>query len=131
MSKISTKKIKILNVDAFIIKMKKITEYLHKKIMIVQIEQKKYLNKNKNFSSKYEKKNMIFLNVENIINICFNVKLDVRNINLYKTAKILFPLICKLKLSLSLKKFPLFYVNLFIMNDNNSSRRNVINLNFL
>ena len=80
--------------------------------MIAQIEQKKYVNDNRISSPRYEKRNMIFLNVKNIARARFNVKFDVKNIDFYKIVKIKFSLICQLKLPPLLRIFPLFYVNL-------------------
>ena len=104
----------VLDADAFVAKIEKITEHLKNEMMIVQAEQEEYANANRMPPFRYEERDMVFLNAENVTRARFSVKLDARNIGFYKIEKIKFSLICQLELSSSLRIFPLFHVNLLI-----------------
>ncbi len=118
---------KLINVEEFIKKMKKLTEYLHDEMLIAQIIYKFNVNLFHRSCSKYFVEDEVWLNVHNLSIIYLAVKLNDHNVDLFKIKRVFKnnSLIIELNLSAFMKIHSIFYVILLnhITSDFLSSQR--------
>ncbi len=126
---------KLINVEEFIKKMKKLTKHLHDEMLIAQIIYEFNVNFFHHSCSKYFVKNEIWLNAHNLSITHFIVKLDDHNVDLFKIKHIFKnnSLIIELNLSAFMKIHSIFHVILlnhiasdFLLNQHQKSQELVI-----
>ncbi len=103
---------KLINVEEFIKKMKKLTEHLHDKMLIAQIIYKFNVNLFRRSCSKYFIKDEVWLNVCNLSIAHLVIKLNNHNIDFFKIKHVFMNnfLIIELNLSAFMKIHSIFYV---------------------
>jgi len=105
---------KLINVEEFIKKMKKLTEHLHDEMFIAQIIYKFNVNLSRHSCSRYFVKDEVWLNARNLSIAHLIVKLDDRNVDLFKIKRVFKnnSLIIELNLSAFMKIHSVFHVTL-------------------
>ncbi len=103
---------KLINVKKFIKKMKKLTEHLCNEMFIAQIIYKFNVNLSRHSCFKYFVEDEVWLNVCNLSIICFTVKLNDCNVDLFKIKRVFKNnfLIIELNLSAFMKIHLIFHV---------------------
>ena len=102
----------ILQADAFVERMKDLTEHLHDQILLTQAEQEHHANASRTPSFRYKVGDHVFLNAKNLKRARPNQKLDSKNVGPYPIKKILSPLVYELDLPASMQIHPVFHTNL-------------------
>ncbi len=117
---------KLINVEEFIKKMKKLIEHLHDEMLIAQIIYEFHVNLSHRSCSKYFIEDEVWLNAHNLSIACLAVKLDDHNVDLFKIKRVFKnnSLVIELNLSVFMKIHSVFYVILLshITNDLLSSQ---------
>ena len=103
---------KLINVEEFIKKMKKLTEHLHDEMLIAQIIYEFNINLSRRSCSKYFIENEVWLNACNLNITHFIVKLNDCNVDFFKIKRVFKnnSLIIKLNLSVFMKIHSIFHV---------------------
>ncbi len=103
---------KLINVEEFIKKMKKLTEHLRDEMLIAQIIYKFNVNLFRRSCSRYFVEDEVWLNVRNLSIAHFTVKLDDHNVDLFKIKRVFKnnSLIIELNLSAFMKIHSIFHV---------------------
>ncbi len=118
---------KLINVEEFIKKMKKLTEHLRDEMLIAQIIYEFNVNLFRRSCSKYFVEDEVWLNARNLSIVHFIVKLDDYNVDLFKIKHVFKnnSLIIELNLSTFMKIHSVFHVILLnhITSDSLSSQR--------
>ncbi len=118
---------KLINVEEFIKKMKKLTEHLRDEMLIAQIIYEFNVNLFRRSCSRYFVEDEVWLNARNLSIARLAVKLDDRNVDLFKIKRIFEnnSLIIELDLSAFMKIHSVFHVILLnhIASDSLSSQR--------
>ncbi len=79
---------KLINVEEFIKKMKKLTEHLHDEMLIAQIIYEFNVNLSRRSCSKYFVEDEVWLNARNLSIARLAVKLDDHNVDLFKIKRV-------------------------------------------
>jgi len=118
---------KLINVEEFIKKMKKLTEHLHDEMFITQIIYEFNVNLSRCSCSKYFVEDEVWLNAHNFSITHLAVKLDDHNVDFFKIKRVFKnnSLIIELNLSAFMKIHSIFHVILLnhITSDFLSSQR--------
>ncbi len=118
---------KLINVEEFIKKMKKLIEHLRDEMLIAQIIYEFNINLFRHSCSRYFVEDEVWLNARNLSIIHLAVKLDDRNVDFFKIKRVFKnnSLIIELKLSAFMKIHSIFHVTLLnhIASDFLSSQR--------
>ena len=103
---------KLINVKKFIKKMKKLTEHLRDEMLIAQIIYEFNVNLFRRSCSRYFVEDEVWLNARNLSIAHFAVKLDDRNVDLFKIKRVFEnnSLIIELDLSAFMKIHSIFHV---------------------
>ncbi len=103
---------KLINVKKFIKKMKKLTEHLRNKMLIAQILYEFNVNLFRRSCFKYFVKDEVWQNAHNFNIVCFAVKLDDHNVDLFKIKRVFKnnSLIIELNFSAFMKIHSIFHV---------------------
>ena len=91
---------KIKNVDKFIVKQKKLKQYLKNEFKWFQIKQKKYVNAHRAFAFEFKINNIIMFDARYIKIMRFNKNFDYKNLNFFKIIRMIDNCVYELKLSL-------------------------------
>ncbi len=105
---------KLINVKKFIKKMKKLTEHLRNEMLIAQILYEFNVNLFRRSCFKYFVEDEVWLNAHNLNIVCFAVKLDDHNVDLFKIKRVFKnnSLIIELNFSTFMKIHSIFHVTL-------------------
>ena len=105
---------KLINVEEFIKKMKKLTEHLRDEMLITQIIYEFNVNLSRRSCSRYFVEDEVWLNARNLSITRFIVKLDDHNMNFFKIKRVFKnnSLIIELNLSTFMKIHSIFHVTL-------------------
>jgi len=118
---------KLINVEEFIKKMKKLTEHLRDEMLIAQIIYEFHVNLSRRSCSRYFVEDEVWLNVRNLSIVRFAVKLDDRNVDFFKIKRVFKNnfLVIELDLSVFMKIHSVFHAILLshIASDSLSSQR--------
>ncbi len=118
---------KLINVEEFIKKMKKLTEHLRDEMLIVQIIYEFHVNLFRRSCFKYFVEDEVWLNAHNLSIARLAVKLDDRNVDFFKIKRVFEnnSLVIELNLSIFMKIHSVFHVTLLshIASDFLSSQR--------
>ena len=98
------------NANKFIVKQKKLKEYLRNELKWSQIKQKKYVNVHRTFASKFRMNDMIMLNARYLKIMRLNKNLDYKNLESFKVVRMINNCAYELELSQIIKKcFSIFH----------------------
>ncbi len=105
---------KLINVEEFIKKMKKLTEHLRDEMLIAQIIYEFNVNLFRHSCSRYFVEDEVWLNARNLSIVRFVIKLDDRNVDFFKIKRVFKnnSLIIELNLSTFMKIHSIFHVTL-------------------
>ena len=109
------------NVDKFIVKQKKLKQYLKDEFKWFQIKQKKYVNAHRAFALEFKINDMIMLDARYIKIMRFNKSLDYKNLNFFKIIRVIDNCAYELKLSQIMNEcFSMFHFWFLHFDDENS-----------
>ncbi len=105
---------KLINVEEFIKKMKKLTEHLRDEMLIAQIIYESHVNLSRRSCSRYFVEDEVWLNARNLSIARLAVKLDNHNVDLFKIKHVFKnnSLVIELNLSVFMKIHSVFHVTL-------------------
>ena len=107
-------------VDAFVTRMKKLKLLLKKQMIMTQVDYEQYVNRSKAFVFVYKVENIIYFNIENIVTRKLYLKLNHKNIDLYKIIKVFDSISIQLQLSSNIQNFHfMFHVHLLLSTSQN------------
>ena len=110
-----TARIQAADADAFVNKMKNLTEHLKDEMTIAQAEQEAYANQNRIPPPAFQVGDKVFLNAADINRARPSVKLDDKQVGPYRVSRVLSPLVCVLDLPTSMRIFPVFHSKLLTL----------------